>query len=65
MTLLRLFRRHERQHHATRLQAAQEAHERACAAVEARRKARDTRGLHEAQKRAMAALHERMRLENG
>ena len=53
------------QHRATRLQAAQEAHERACAAVEARRKAKDTRGLHEALERARLALNERMRLENG
>ena len=65
MTLLHLFRRHERQHRATRLQAAQEAHESACAAVDARRKAGDTRGLHEALERARLALNERMRLENG
>lgn len=46
------------------LQAAQEAHERACAVLAARKCAGDTRGQHEAQRRVMAALHERMRLEN-
>ena len=45
------------------LNAAINAHESACAAVEARRKAGDTRGLHEALERARLALNERMRLE--
>lgn len=61
MNLLSIFRRSVKR---DGLQAAQEAHEIACAVLAARKCAGDTRGQHEAQRRVMAALHERMRLEN-
>ena len=65
MTLLNLFQSMKTQERIMLLNAAINAHESACADVEARRKARDTRGLHEALERARLALNERMRLENG